>query len=313
MMGGMILSTLGQIGFLFLLIAAGWVVAKFGSLPKGAAAVLAKLENAVFIPALVLSTFMNYFTPAKITSAWKTLLAGTITLAVTVPLALLIARLCTKEDSVRKLYAYGLSFSNFGFMGNVVVSILFPDYFGDYLVFTLPFWILIYLWGVPALLIPGGNKDFGSRFRAMLNPMFFGMVIGIVLGLTGFGLPEFLRSAISVAGDCVSPIAMLLVGITVAGIDLGDAFGHLSVYLISLIRLFVLPILAIGALYFIPCPHAVEVCIVAVLAMPLGLNTIVVPSAYGKNTTVAASMSLISHLLSIATIPIVFWLMQKIL
>jgi predicted permease len=49
------------------------------------------------------------------------------------------------------------------------------------------------------------------------------------------------------------------------------------------------------------------------LAMPLGLNTIVVPGAYGKDTTDAASMALISHILSIITIPIIFMLVSNLL
>jgi predicted permease len=43
------------------------------------------------------------------------------------------------------------------------------------------------------------------------------------------------------------------------------------------------------------------------LAMPLGLSTIVVPAAYGKDSTAASSMALISHLLSCITIPIIFF------
>lgn len=41
-------------------------------------------------------------------------------------------------------------------------------------------------------------------------------------------------------------------------------------------------------------------------AMPLGLNTVVFPAAYGGDTTPGASMALISHLMSIITIPIMF-------
>ena len=43
-------------------------------------------------------------------------------------------------------------------------------------------------------------------------------------------------------------------------------------------------------------------------AMPLGLNTVVFPAAYGGDTTPGASMALISHLMSIITIPIMFTL-----
>jgi predicted permease len=275
--------------------------------------VLAKLENTLFVPALAMSTFMNYFTPSQITNAWKTLLAGTITMMVVLPLALFFGRICGREDYTRKIFTYGLAFSNFGFMGNAVISALYPGYFLNYLIFTLPFWIPIYLWGVPILLIPGNKKSLGSRLKAMFNPMFVGMLIGMILGLTGLSLPGFVSSAVSVAADCMSPIAMLLTGMAVAGIRFRDAFGQISVWVISLIRLVFFPVMAIVILIFIPLSSVLEICIVAILAMPLGLNTIVVPAAYGKNVTVATSMALLSHLLSVLTIPLVFWMMERIL
>ena len=308
-----LLPTMGRIGFLFLLIGAGWLLSIIGVLPKGSSTVLAKLENTLFVPALVMSTFMRYFTPSRIISAWKTLLVGTITLVAFLPLALIFARICGKEDYSRKIYTYGLAFSNFGFMGNAVIDALYPGYFLDYLIFTLPFWMLIYLWGVPTLLIPGSKKSIGSRLKALFNPMFVGMLIGIILGLTGLSLPGFVSSAVSVAADCMSPIAMLLTGVTVAGMRFGEAFGKIGVWVASLIRLLLFPVMAIIALIFIPLSPVLEVCIVAVLAMPLGLNTIVVPAAYGKNVTVATSMALLSHLLSVLTIPVVFWMMGQIL
>lgn len=308
-----LLPTFGRIGFLFLLMGAGWLLAVTGVLPKGSATVLAKLETTLLVPALVMATFMKYFTPSRISSAWKILLTGAVTLAASLPLALLFARICGREDYTRKIYTYGLAFSNFGFMGNAVISTVFPGYFLDYLIFTIPFWMLIYLWGVPALLIPGSKKSLGSRLKALFNPMFVGMVIGIVLGLIGFSLPGFVGSAVSVAADCMSPIAMLLTGVTVAGLRFVDAFGKIGVWAVTLIRLLLFPAIAIGVLIFIPVAPALEVCIVAVLAMPLGLNTIVVPTAYGKNVTVATAMALLSHLLSAITIPLVFWLMGRIL
>ena len=56
------LSTLNQMGFLLLLIAVGYILVKFGFMGDEGAKVLSKLENYIFIPALVLSTFMSGFT-----------------------------------------------------------------------------------------------------------------------------------------------------------------------------------------------------------------------------------------------------------
>ena len=41
-------------------------------------------------------------------------------------------------------------------------------------------------------------------------------------------------------------------------------------------------------------------------AAPLGLNTIVFPAAYGGDTKTGASMAMISHTLSVVTLPIMY-------
>ena len=137
-------------------------------------------------------------------------------------LAVLVARCCSKDPFIRNIYTYGLAFSNFGFMGNAVVSAVFPEMFLDYLIFTMPLWTMIYLWGVPCLLIPSGEgkQTLKSRLKAFANPMFVAMLIGIVIGLSGIRLPSFLTQVLDVTGGCMSPVAMLLTGMTVAKMDM---------------------------------------------------------------------------------------------
>lgn len=300
--------------FLFTLIVLGYVLAKLKVIPDNTSAVLAKLENMIFIPALVLGTFMGSFTVDKISSAWKLLLFSSALTLIMAVIAVFTAKVCAKDSFVRKIYTYGLSFSNFGFMGNAVVMALFPDIFVDYLLFTLPLWTLIYLWGVPVLLIPEGEgtkKGIASRLRAFVNPMFVCMLIGMLLGLSGIGahLPSWFTSVVDTAGSCMSPIAMLLTGITVSSISLKKTFTSLGIYAVSIIRLLVYPLAFIAIMKLFPSlDYTIYVCAVCSLAMPLGLNTIVIPSAYGKDPTVASGMAVISHLLSCITIPLVFML-----
>jgi len=45
--------------------------------------------------------------------------------------------------------------------------------------------------------------------------------------------------------------------------------------------------------------------------MPLGLNTIVIPAAYDSDTTIGASMALISNFLALITIPVVFFVLLQ--
>jgi len=308
-------STLNQIAFLFGFIVIGFLLVKLKVLPENASSVLSKLENTVFIPALVLGTFISKFTPECIGTAWRLLVWSLVIGIVAIGLAILVSRVVTKDKYIQKIYTYGLSFSNFGFMGNAVVQALFPDVFVNYLIFVLPFWAGIYVWGTPFLLIGNTDKKRGiwGVLKPFVNPMFVGMLIGVVLGITALPLPKFVGSAVLTLGDCMSPVAMLLTGMTIARIDLKKAFTNVPVYLASLVRLVVLPLAAIGVLCVVKIEYSLALCIVCNLAMPLGLSPVVVPAGYGKDTSDAAGMALISHLMSCVTIPVVFMLFSKLL
>ena len=301
-------TTLNQICFLFGFIVIGYILVKIKVLPENSATVLSKLENTIFIPALVMGTFIENFTIERIGSTWKLLFVSFIIAFIAIPFAISVSKLVTKDKYIQKIYTYGLSFSNFGFMGNAVVSSLFPDVFFEYLIFTLPLWILIYLWGVPSLLIAdsGKKQTFKESLKSFINPMFIAMLIGMVIGLLNINLPKWIVSLIDVSGDCMSPVAMILTGVVVSSISLKKTFLNVRIYIVSTIRLIIMPVLFIAVAPFFRIPETTYICALCSLAMPLGLNTIVIPSALGKDITVAAGMAVISHLLSCITIPLIF-------
>ena len=308
-------ATLEQTGFLFLFILVGYLLGRKKLIPDDSQAVLSKLENYVFIPALVLSTFIGNFTPEKITVAAELLLGSLGLGLIAIILSLLCVRFCSRDPYERSIYTYGLCFSNFGFMGNAVVSALFPDIFMEYLIFTLPLWSLIYLWGVPVLLLgdSGSKPTLAQRLKNFVNPMFVCTLLGMLIGILGIPVPEFIGSAVSAAGSCMSPIAMLLTGMTIARFDLKAVLGIKSVYLVTALRLLVYPLVFIGVMLLVPMEPVFATCALCSLAMPLGLNTIIIPSALGKDTKVASGMALVSHVLSCVTIPAVLMLFEHLL
>ena len=68
-----------------------------------------------------------------------------------------------KDKTLRDIASYALTFSNYGYMGNAIMLAVFPAIFFEYTIFTLPFTLLLYLWGVPVLLLK--NKE-----NPKLNP-----------------------------------------------------------------------------------------------------------------------------------------------
>lgn len=302
------IATLNQTAFLFLFIVMGYILTRWKFIPDNAQAVLSKLENYIFIPALVLGTFIGNFTTEKLSVAWELLLGSFVLALIAIGLSVLCVRFCSKDKYEQNIYTYGLCFSNFGFMGNAVVSALFPDIFLEYLIFTLPLWILIYLWGVPVLLLgeSAGKPTWKQRIKSFLNPMFICMLLGIFVGIFSVPVPQFISSAVSAAGNCMSPVAMLLTGMTIAQFNLKEVLKIKGVYLVTALRLIVFPLLFLGATVLLPLPYTFTVCALCALSMPLGLNTIIIPGALGKDTRVAAGMALVSHILSCLTIPVIF-------
>lgn len=306
-------ATLSQTAFLFSFIVLGYLLVRLKAVPDNSQTVLSKLENTVFIPALVLGTFMGNFTVEKLGTAWK-LFSGSLLLEIVMIFAsFALVRLCSRDSYERKIYQYGLSFSNFGFMGNAVVSALYPDIFMEYLIFTLPMWSLIYLWGAPVLLLDDGKKDMKSRLKNFINPMFACTVLGMLLGLSGIKLPAFCDDAVQAAGNCMSPIAMLITGMTLAQMNLGEILRIRGVYVATVLRLVAVPALFLLLMLFVPFGKTFAVCAVCALSMPLGLNTIIIPAALGKDTRVASGMALVSHVASCLTIPVVLMLFEMLL
>ena len=129
------------------------------------------------------------------------------------------------------------------------------------------------------------------------------------IGLGGLKLPGFIETTVDSLCSCMSPIAMLLSGMIFAEVDLKKVFGHPNVYVMTALRLLVFPLAFLGIARLLRLSDEFTLLAVAALAMPVGLNVIVIPSSNGGVPEEAPGMVLVSHVLSILTIPFVFWLL----
>ena len=299
------IPTLNQVAYLFMLIAVGYIIMRINVLPKNSDTVLSKLENYLFIPALVLSTFMTNFKISNIEYYGVYFLVGLIVSTLGVLLAIILGKLFFKNN---KVYMYGIAFSNFGFMGNAVVLAIFPELFTEYLILVLPLWIFIYFWGVPSLLneASGETVTLKKRMKSLYNPMVIAVVVGAVLGLVNLQIPLFIENSINTLGSLMTPIAMIITGMTIAKIDIINVLKNINIYILTLIRLIIIPFVTIGILYLLGINYNLVICTVVALAMPLGLNSVIILNSYEKDITQATGMVLISHVLSIITIPFIF-------
>ncbi len=321
-------STLSQLIVMILFIVAGFILKKTNVLKDGALGVLSKLVTYLFLPAVLVNSFMTQFTVDNLSLYGEVLLFSLVVSMVTIPLGLLLGKLLVKNDDfLKKIYQYGFIYSNFTYIGIPLIQAIAPEFEMHYLIFTIIPQFCFALWALPELLIPKAEeteeekKTFSQSvviyLKRLLTPIFIGLFIGIILGLTGLGqiLPQFLTTTIKQASGCMSVTAMLLTGVVIASYNIKDILVDYKIYIASVLRLIAIPVVLGFLLKLIMIITGLEsdymmLILLVYTAMPLGLNTVIIPSAYGKETSSAAGMALVSHIIGIISMPLVIALMM---
>ena len=298
-------ATLNQMLVLFIFMALGVFLNKKRLLPLDDSVVLSKLETYAFVPCLVFSVFYKYCTVENFKQKWTYMLYGAAVMAVSLPIGIVLAKFFAKDGYLKKIYTYSFAVANFSFMGNAVVLGVFGEkVLFDYMIFTLPLNLYVYSIGT-ASLIPT-EKGGKLSVKTFVNPIFIALILGAVCGLLSVPLPKFITTAISSAGACMSPLAMLLTGFVIGEYSLKTLASDKKVYLASVIRLIILPSAFMAVLLLLKTDKDIIRVALCATAMPLGLNTVMFPAAYGGDTTPGAGMALVSHLISVITIPVMF-------
>lgn len=163
-----------------------------------------------------------------------------------------------------------------------------------------------------------GDKKLMSVKKALLNPVLIAFVIGIVLNLvkvTGW-VPEIGTFA-GHFSNIVTPISMTILGMKMAEIKFLKLFSKWTMYYVSAIKLILMPALAVAVslffrLFFTVDNEIILGCFIA-LAMPTAGLASAFSDRYEGDTENAVINTLGTTILSIITIPILYWLLCLII
>lgn len=310
----MFFATVSPMLTMFVCIMIGFVLHKIKLLPDNAPLLLSKLCLFVALPARIVVSFIHC-TLVSVLSQASTVLYGLVAVLVSFVLSKPLSGLFTKDVEQRKLYRYSMFSANFGYLGNAIVpAIMGEGTMAAFLMFCMPLNIGVYTWGIQSL-IPEGKGEKKSLWKRLLQPPVIALLVGIALGLSGLGskIPDFLTGSLTSLSNCMGPLAMILTGFVIGGYDFKKLLSNKKVYVASLLRLFVLPLLLVGILALLGAGKEVLLLCPFAYGSALGMNTVVIPAAYDGDTHTGASMAMISHAAAIITIPILYTLLNAVL
>ena len=174
------------------------------------------------------------------------------------------------------------------------------------------------------------EQQTGNAIKRLFNAPTVAMFIGIIVGLSGLGkyllgpmnAPNFFGSTMNILKSCMGPVAMLLVGFTVAKFDVKSLLGDIKIYVMTLFRLVLVPMVLLGAIYglkqLLNVSFGLEIDNFVLhlsffaIAAPVGLNTVIFSEAYGGEAKTGASMAMISHTICVITIPLMYALVSAV-
>lgn len=293
---------LSQLIVLLLFIIIGLVFRKTDILPSSSIECLSKLEKNFLMPALVFDTFSEKFNREIIASKSNIILWGIAVAIICVAISYPLSGLFSKDNYEKKIYRYSLAIPNIGFMGYPIVQSIFgQDMLFDYMIFVIPINTIVYTWGIAQIVPSSENK---RNIKSLFNAVNVAMIVGMIFGLLNITIPSPVKSTITSASSCLAPLAMLLTGLTIGNYNLFSLVMNIKVLITSLFRLILIPAFIIMLMIILKIDNNIRLLTLCMACMPLGLNTIIFPASYGKDTSLGASMALVSHVLSVITIPL---------
>ncbi len=206
------------------------------------------------------------------------------------------------------MMAMGCTYSNLLLLGIPLAFLTFGDegLLAILLIISFHPLILITLTTVIIELARGKRRSGGrvlvtSLVALLRNPVLIGMAAGLLWGTTGLGLPKPLATMADLLKAAASPTALFAVGASLTRFTIkGDAAQSATMVLG---KLFVLPVLV-----WVMCTQVFGVgpvwTAIATLAaaMPSGINTFLLASAYNTYLARSATAVLISTALSVLTV-----------
>lgn len=293
---------INQVLMLFLPIVVGYAIAKIKVVDGSFAKNLSAYIFNVALPCSIVSALQFDFDRQILVKSALLIAISVAVIFVSYGVGVLVARLLKMEGFSKNVAVYSIVFSNFSFMGYPMAEAFMGSKGLLYAtMFSVPLFVAVQSFGFA--LIDSSEK---MRFKPVyvLNPPLIAVAIGFVMFLTGLRLPAAISGTVNALGSMTTPLAMVLVGLTLSLEPIWKAFKNWKFYIVALIRLFVLPLFVFYVLKLMNVD--IDICRVSAIVtmMPVAANIIVTSSTFGKDTADPARSVLLTTVLAVIAIPI---------
>lgn len=290
-------TLVNQTVIMFILAGIGYIMFRCGKVTLEGSKTIGNLLIYLVLPCVIINGFLVERTREHLIGLGLSAVLAFVILMISV----LVSNFFFKKDPIA---AFGGAFSNPGFFGVPLIIASLSDGAVFYIAAFIGFLNLLqWSYGVSIMT---GEKGRISAKSLVTAPFFIAIVIGFILFLTQCPLPSLMTKTLSYLTGLNMPLSMFTVGVYLAQTDLLAMFQRKSVYLVCLVRLIIIPLIALAILYFVPDTYLeMKLAILIASGCPVGSNIAVYAQLHDRDYPYAVQTVVVSTLFSIITIPVI--------
>ena len=225
-----------------------------------------------------------------------------------------------KDDKKRGVMQNAIIFCNNGFLGIPLAAAVFGEN-SEVMMYLIICNIItnIFMYSLGVYLISGDKRTISVK-KIVLSPVLIAFVAGILLNLLNKQFPittyvPEINTYTKYFGDIVTPISMTILGMKLGSVSLKTLFSSKKMYYVSAWKLLGTPILIVGVAFLLRLAFSdviTEAMIFGVFigfSMPTAGLVTTFADLYDGDVSNAVIYTLGSTLLSIVTIPVLYWVL----
>lgn len=293
-------------------VALGFILRKIKVIDEHMQKGLSDMLVKAFLPFSILASANYEKSPSMGKSMLAVLVAGLIFYAFALISMRLLSRKLPIEDKEKRIFVTMTTFANTGFVGFPIMTALFGSE-GLLLavVYNMVYNLYMYTYGLH--LISGKKGDIKGL---LFQPVNIASLLAIVFFISPISFPNYVTEPIDLIAGVTVPLSMIIIGSSLAAMPFLTVLSDRKSYLVSLMRLLVLPGLCLGVLlilrqYVSIAPMTASV-IVLMGALPCGSLNVIFSEKYECAPDYAARATVQSMILCAATIPLMVFICPKV-
>jgi malate permease and related proteins len=299
-------SLFNQILVLFFLMVAGYAAKKTDILNQQTIRGISMLILNMTLPALIISSMQFPFSRELLNTSLQVVLISVITYSVLIVFSYGYAFLSKIESKKKDVLQFSIIFANVSFMGFPIISVLYGEQGIFYAaLFNIPFQILLVTLGVVVITRNSDRTSGKMNFKkALKSPGLIAVLLGFAFFLLPVSIPDPIFQSLQMIGGTTTPLSMLLIGGMLAEVSFSSVFGDRALYLLAVVRLFLLPMLVFVPLKLIGLEGMLLAIPVIIIAMPVATLTGAFARLYDSDYHFASKAIFITTMCSLFTIPL---------